>query len=115
MKEPVYKIHDTDSNMLLKPIIEEACRKHQVAEDVQGKLIAEGIKQFSIFSDGSVMPTGFYKTVDQFIEKHKSDKPPQSSSTKSSKELLLDEMARHARAGNMSAYRECRKRYSDCS
>lgn len=58
------------------------------------------------------MPTGFYKTVDQFIEQHRHDKPLRESSVKSTKEVLLTKMAAHAKANNMSAYRECRKQYS---
>ena len=111
-----HQIHDTDSKMILKPILKEACQKHQVPEGVQAQLIADGIKQFSVFSDGAVIPTGLkYRTVDQFVEQHKRDKPSGVSLTKRTKDVLLEEMARHGRAGNMSAYKECRKKYSECS
>jgi hypothetical protein len=115
MNKPRYKIHDTDSEMFLKPMLKGACIKHQVSEGVQEKLVADGVKQFAIFSDGSIIPTGFYKTVDQYVEKHRHDKSLNRSPAKSTKEQLLAEMGRHARAGNMSAYRECRKQYSECS
>lgn len=115
LDKPKYKIHETDSNMLLKPILREACQKHKIPEDVQAQLIVEGIKQFSIFSDGSVMPTGRYNSVEQFIEKQQHNKPQASSPAKSTKDLLLEKLASHATDGNMSAYRACRKQYSDCS
>ena len=115
MDEQKYKIHDTDSKMLLKPILKEACRKHQVPETIHEKLIADGVKLFSIFSDGSVIPTRGYQSVDQYVEQHRHDVLPEGSPVKSTKEQLLQEMGRHARAGNMSAYRECRKQYSECS
>ena len=114
MDKPRYKIHNTDSEMSLKPMLKEACKKHQVSEGVQAKLIADGVKLFSIFSDGSVVPTAGYKTVDDFVQQYRHEKPPQGSSGKTSKQALLEEMTRHSRAGNMSAYRECRKQYSEC-
>ncbi len=115
MKEHKYRIHDTDSEMLLNPMLKEACRKHKVSEGVQEKLVSDGVKQFAIFSDGSIIPTGGYQSVDQYVEKHRHDKSSDRSPAKSTKEQLLTEMGRHARAGNRSAYKECRKQYSECS
>jgi hypothetical protein len=113
MDKPRHKIHDTDSKMFLKPMLKEACQKHKVSDDVQAKLIENGVKQFSTFSDGSVIPTGFYKTVDQYVEKHRHDKSSDRSPAKNTKEQLLAEMGRHAKAGNMTAYRECRAKYTE--
>ena len=114
MNTPNHKIHESDSNMLLHSLFKRACQEHQVLEEVQSQLTADGVKLFSIFSDGSALPTAGYKTVDDFIQQHRHEKSPQSSSGKTTKQGLLEEMARHSRAGNMSAYRECRKQYSEC-
>ena len=114
MSTAKHKIHESDSNMLLRSLFKKACQEHQIPEEVQPQLTIDGIKLFSIFSDGSVVPTAGYKTVDNFIQQNKHGKQPQSSSGKTTKQALLEEMSRHSRAGNMSAYRACRKQYSEC-
>ncbi len=110
-----YNIHGADSKMILRPILIEACKTHQIPEGVQAGIIENGVKQFAILSDGTVMPTGLYGTVDQFIEKQKTELTSDGSSETSSKEALLIKMAAHAKANNMSAYKNCRKQYSECS
>jgi hypothetical protein len=110
-----YNIHGADSKMILRPILREACKTHQIPEGVQKKLIENGVKQFAILSDGTVMPTGLYGTVDQFVQKQKTELTSDGSSETSSKEAMLVKMAAHARANNSSAYRKCRKLYSECS
>lgn len=115
MSTTKYKIHNHDSEMTLKPMLKEACLKHNVSEGAQVELIANGVKQFSIYSDGSVMPTGFFNSVDQYVEHHKHDRPPTASpSPEITKEQMLVEMARYARTGNVPLYRKCRKQYSEC-
>ncbi len=115
MNKPAHKIHDGDSHMFLRPILTSACERHQVSDDIHAQLISEGVKQFSIFTDGAVMPTGIYGSVDHFIEKHKSDEPLEGSVVKSTKDGLLSKMAAHLKAGNKKEYAVCRKQYSECS
>lgn len=109
-----HKIHNNDSKMLLKTLLKEACQKHQIAEEVHADLIENGVKKFSIYSDGSIMPTAGYQTVDDFVEQQKHVQRQETTPEKSTKEELLVEMARYARTANMSAYKECRKQYSEC-
>jgi hypothetical protein len=113
MKEPKHTIHNNDSQMLLNPILKEACLKHKVPEVSQARIISDGVKQFSIYSDGSVMSTGFYKSVDQYVEQRRNDDQLESPLSKGTKDDLLVEMARYAITGNVSAYRNCRRKYSE--
>ena len=115
MNKPVHKIHDGDSHMFLRPILKSVCERHQVADDLQAQLIGEGLKQFSIFTDGTVMPTGSYANVDHFIQKHKHDKPQEGFSVANTKGGLLTKMAAHLKTGNKKEYAVCRKQYSECS
>ncbi len=114
MNTPKHEIHKSDSEMTLKPMLKEACLKHNVPDNVQAEIIKNGVKHFSVYSDGSIMPKGFYQTVDEYVEQNRKTVPQIESPGKSTKEELLVEMARYARTGNVASYRKCRKQYSEC-
>ncbi len=107
-------IHEADNKMLLQALLKSTCQEHEVPEDTQSQIVTDGVKYFTIISDGSVLPKAGYRTVEEYVQQHRHDKQQESSSGKTTKETLLEEMDRHSRAGNISAYKICRQKYSAC-
>ncbi len=108
------KIHESDSNIFLSHMLMGACRNNEIPQEHRTALIDDGLKQFQIFADGSVMPTGMYSSVDHCVSSRKAKGFKEISSTKlTKKESLLKKLAEYSSAGNMAAFKKCRKQYSE--
>lgn len=105
------KMHKNDIALFVTSDIIHACEANGIPKEATDELIREAVKQFSINADGSVIPTGGYSSIDDFVTANRDRKPSEDSTAPTMKDRLFTKMCKYAEQGDVKAYKACRLEY----
>ncbi len=108
MTTKIEAIHPHDAAMFIRPMLKDACDKHNIPEDSRKSLFENALDKFHLYSDGSVsQKTG--GSIDTFVTSYVKNHSMKKAQAMPDEELRFNKLVELAGEGDMAAYRKCVK------